>query len=142
MKRDINVLNKMYKVVDMGIIGIEEVIKKVDDSCLEKVMLDQKKEYLVIRGDLKTLMDEYEEDPKGISPAARISNDIYTNIKLIGNENNQEIAKMMLEGTNRGIMDVTKIKNEQNFKNEAIMPIIDHLLDTLEYNERELKKYL
>lgn len=142
MKRDIEVLNKMYKVVDMGIIGIEEVIKKVDDSCLEKVMLDQKKEYLVVRSDIKNLLDEYEEDPKGISTMARVSNDIYTNMKLMGNENNQEIAKMMLEGTNRGIMDVTKIKNEENFKNEAIKPIIDHLLDILEYNERELKKYL
>lgn len=142
MKKDIDALNKIYKVVDMGIIGIEEVIKKVEDSCLEKLMLDQKKEYVVIKRDVKNLLDDYEENPKKISPVARISNDIYTNMKLLTNENDQEIAKMMLEGTNKGIVEIMGLKNENKFKNEKIMPIIEQLLKVLEYNERELKKYL
>lgn len=142
MKRDIEVLNRLYKVVDMGIFGVEEVIKKVEDPCLEKLMIDQKKEYAIIRSDIKKFMDEYEEDPKGINPVVKMSNDLMTNMKLMSNEDDKAIAKMMLEGTNKGIIEVTNIKNEEDFKNKEICEIVEHLLSTLEYNEKELKKYI
>lgn len=142
MKRDIEILNKIYKIVDMGIIGIEEVIEKIEDKCLEKVMLDQKKDYMVIRTDVKNLLMEYEEDPKKINPVVRLSNDIYTNMKLLGNENDSELAKMMLKGTNTGIIELTNIKNEDKFKNKKVKDLVLHTLKVLEYNEKELKKYL
>ncbi len=126
----------------MGIIGVDEVVKKVEDSCLEKLMLDQKKDYMVVKKDIRDLLDEYEEDPKKIGGMTRVSNDIYTNIKLMGEEDDKVISKMMLEGTNKGVIEVTAILNDKKYNNEKISDIAEHLLKVLEYNGRELKKYL
>lgn len=132
----------MYRIVEMGIIGVDEVVKKVEDSCLEKLMLDQKKDYMVVKKDIRDLLDEYEEDPKKIGGMTRVSNDIYTNIKLMGEEDDKVISKMMLEGTNKGVIEVTAILNDKKYNNEKISDIAEHLLKVLEYNGRELKKYL
>ena len=142
LKTDVDILNKMYRIVEMGIIGILEVVKKVEDSCLEKLMLDQKKDYMVVKKDIRDLLDEYEEDPKKIGGMTRVSNDIYTNIKLMGEEDDKVISKMMLEGTNKGVIEVTAILNDKKYNNEKISDIAEHLLKVLEYNGRELKKYL
>ena len=142
LKTDVDILNKMYRIVEMGIIGILEVVKKVEDSCLEKLMLDQKKDYMVVKKDIRDLLDEYEEDPKKIGGMTRVSNDIYTNIKLMGEEDDKIISKMMLEGTNKGVIEVTAILNDKKYNNEKISDIAEHLLKVLEYNGRELKKYL
>ena len=142
MKKDIEILNHLYLIVDIGVIGIEEVVKKVNDVCLEKLMLEQKKEYLVLRCDITNLLSEYEENPKKIGPLTRMSNDLYTNLKLLKNENDQEIAKMMLEGTNKGIIEVTNFLHNEKVTNKEITKIMERLLKCLEYNEKELKKYL
>lgn len=142
LKTDVDLLNKMYRIVEMGIIGVEEVVKRVEDSCLEKLMLDQKKDYMVIKKDIRDLLDLYEEDPKKISTMQRVSNDIYTNMKLKGNEDDKVISKMMLEGTNKGVIEVTSILHDRNYENDKIGEIAEHLLKVLEYNGRELKKYL
>lgn len=142
LKTDVDILNKMYRIVEMGIIGVDEVVKKVEDSCLEKLMLDQKKDYMVVKKDIRDLLDEYEEDPKKIGGMTRVSNDIYTNIKLMGEEDDKVISKMMLEGTNKGVIEVTAILNDKKYNNEKISDIAEHLLKVLEYNGRELKKYL
>lgn len=142
LKTDVDLLNKMYRIVEMGIIGVEEVVKRVEDSCLEKLMLDQKKDYMVIKKDIRDLLDLYEEDPKKISTMQRVSNDIYTNMKLKGNEDDKVISKMMFEGTNKGVIEVTSILHDRNYENDKIGEIAEHLLKVLEYNGRELKKYL
>ena len=142
IKRDVEILNHIYFIVDIGVIGIEEVVKKVSDKCLEKLMLDQKKDYLVIRQDIQKLLEEYEEKPKKVGPLTRMSNDLYTNMKLLKNENDQEIAKMMLEGTNKGIIEATNLLHNEDYHNPNITTILKKLIAFLENNERELKKYL
>lgn len=142
LKHDIEILNKIYKVVDMGIIGIEEIIKKVDDSCLEKTLIDQKKEYLVIRSDTRKLLDKYEEDPKKVGKVTKLSSEIYTNMVLLTNDNDEQIAKMMLKEVNKGLIEITTIRNERKYQSEEVDKIILHILKIMEYNEKELKKYL
>ncbi len=142
LKNDIETLNKAYRVVDIGIIGIVEVIKKVENACLEKIMLDQKKEYLIIRQEIEKLLATYGEEPKRISKMMRLSNDLYTNMQLLKNENDEEIAKMMLEGTTKGILEITSLIHSQAYDNKKITAILKDLNKVLEKNERELKKYL
>ena len=142
IKKDIEILRHIYFIVDFGIIGITEVIEKVSNPCLEKIMLDQKKEYLVLRNDIKNLLEEYDEKPKNLGPLTRISNDLYTNIKLLKNENDEKITKMMLEGTNKGIIEAMNILHNEEYHNEEITKILKRLIKFLENNERELKKYL
>ena len=142
MKKDIEVLNKIKTIVDMGVINIDEVLDKVSDACLEKIMIDEKKEYLCLKSDITDLLNDYDEKGSNVGIVTRISNDIYTNMKIKGKDNDKEIAKMMVEGTNKGILEVTSLINEKKYKNNKISKVLNKLLKTLESNIIDLKKYL
>ena len=73
---DTEILKKLYKITQSGIIGVEEIVKKVKDKCLEKLMLDQKKDYLVIQNDILNILKKDNIMPKSIDTLKRISNDI------------------------------------------------------------------
>lgn len=51
---DVEALNELYKVVTMGIIGIDEVKGHIEDKALAKTMSDAKKKYMVNKMDLQT----------------------------------------------------------------------------------------
>ena len=57
------------------------------------------------------------------------------------NSDNQ-IAKMMMEGNNKGIIEVTKIKNEYSKEDAEITLLLEDFLKTLENNLEDMKKYL
>lgn len=142
MKKDIEILNELKKIIDMGIIGIEEVVKKVNNPSLEKVMIDEKKEFRVLKDDIMNFLNEYDEKEDSIGIVTRISNDIYTNLKLLKNDDEKEIAKMMIEGTNKAVLRITSLLNNREYKNERLTGILKKTLRTLEHNILDLKKYL
>ena len=142
MKKDLEVLNNIYKIVDMGIIGIDNVLTKISSSALEKVFIDERKEYNLIRIDAIKLLGDYEEKPKGISKMAEVSSTIMTDMELMRKCDDNQITKMMIQGTNKGIIELTSILNKKTVKNEKITELAQKLLDTMEHNVQDLKKYL
>ncbi|MBE6140052.1 MAG: hypothetical protein E7172_00705 [Firmicutes bacterium] len=142
MKKDIDVLNNIYKIVDMGIIGIDNVIMKIKDKCLEKIFIDQKKEYNSIKILALRLLNEYDETAKGIGKMAEISSSAMTNMELMKDDSDNNITKMMIEGSNKGIIELQSILNQKNIKNEQIINLAEELLKILEHNIQDLKKYL
>lgn len=142
MKKDIELLNNIYKIVDMGIIGIDNVLAKIENPALEKIFLDERREYNLIRIDAIKLLGDYETKPKGISKMAEVSSTMMTEMDLMMNTNDNKITKMMLQGTNNGIIELTSIMNKTTIKNGKVEDIAHKLLATLEHNIQDLKKYL
>lgn len=141
MERNIIILNEMYKTVTMGIIGIDDVIEKIDDKALEKSMLDAKKKYQIFKMDITKVLKKYKEEPAEINPLLRASNEIYTEFKTIKTSDGK-IVKMLMEGTNKGIIKLQEIKNNEEISDEDIKKILLDLLELLEYQISAWKKYL
>ena len=142
MKRDLEVINNIYKIADMGIIGIDNVLTKIQNNALEKIFIDERREYNLIRIDAIKIIGDYEEKPKGISKMAEVSSTIMTDMELMRKCDDNQITKMMLEGTYKGIIELTSILNKGTVKNEKITDLAQKLLDTMEHNMQDLKKYL
>ena len=107
---DITVLNELYKIVAMGIIGIDEVKGHIEDKTLAKTMSDAKKKYMVNKMDITKMLNELGEKPTEINIIIKTFNEIYTGIELIKCDD-AKIAKMLTEGTNKGIIKVEEILN-------------------------------
>ena len=58
MDKDLEVLNNIYSIVDMGVIGIDNVISKIKDKSIEKLFIDQKKEYNLLRVEAKKILTD------------------------------------------------------------------------------------
>lgn len=141
MDRNIIILNEMYKTVSMGIVGIDDVVEKIEDKVLEKSMLDAKKKYQIFKLEIAKVIKKNKKEPAEINPALKVSNEIYTEIKTI-KTSDSKIVKMLMEGTNKGIIKLQEIKNNEKISDENIKKILLELLELLEYQINAWKEYL
>lgn len=136
---DIKALNEMYKIVTMGIIGIDEVKGHIEDKTLAKTMSDARKKYMVNKMDITNMLKDINEEPEEINIIIKMFNEIYTGIELIKCDD-AKIAKMLTEGTNKGIIKVEEILNSN--VNEKVKTEAEELLDLLEFQIKSWKSYL
>lgn len=136
---DVEALNELYKVVTMGIIGIDEVKGQIEDKALAKTMSDAKKKYMVNKMDITNILKELGEEPTEINIIIKMFNEIYTGIELIKYDG-AKIAKMLIEGTNKGIIKVEEILNSEMDK--KVTELAEELLELLEFQIKSWKPYL
>ena len=136
---DVEALNELYKIVTMGIIGIDKVKGHIDDKIFAKTMSDAKKKYMVNKMDITNMLKELGEEPIEINIIIKMFNEIYTGIELIKCDDSK-IAKMLTEGTNKGIIKVEGILNCETDK--KVTKIAEELLELLEFQIKSWKSYL
>ena len=137
---EIKALEEIEKIVSMGIIGIDEVLEKVSSKVLSKTLVDAKKKYLVFKNDVGKYLQELGQESKEINIFVKTFNEMYTNLSLL-NGNDSKIVKMLIEGTNKGILHLEMILNKE-LEDEKVKKFATELLDVLEFQIKEWKKYL
>ena len=136
---DIKALNEMYKIVTMGIIGLDEVKGHIEDKILAKTISDATKKYMVNQMDITNMLKDLKKQPEEINVIIKMFNELYTGIELLKCDD-AKIAKMLTEGTNKGIIKVEEILNSKvsnKVKTEA-----EELLELLEFQIKSWKSYL
>ena len=132
----------MYKVVTMGIVGIDEVKDKILCRELKDIIVAEKKVYQKYKLDISKLLNKESETPKEINMFVKMFNEMYTDIKLI-KDDDKKIVKMMIEGMNKGILKLNGFKNnDMDNLNKKEQKILLGLLDELEGQINKMKPYL
>ena len=139
---NIDILSEMYKVVTMGIVGIDEVKDKILCRELKDIIIFEKKVYQKYKLEISKLLNKESETPKEINMFVKMFNDMYTDIKLI-KDDDKKIVKMMIEGMNKGILELNGFKNnDMDNLNKDEQKILLELLDELESQINKMKPYL
>lgn len=136
------VLLKLYQNVEMGIVGIESLENKIESRSLAKLILNQKKEYEILKEKLVSLCSKYNVEDKELGSFAKISSDLMVNMKTLMDKSEHTIAKMMMEGTNKGLIQLEELLNNYQGKDEKILDLIKKTIDLEHQNNDELKIYL
>ena len=136
------VLLKLYQNVEMGIVGIESLENKIESRSLAKLILNQKKEYEILKEKLVSLCSKYNVEDKELGSFAKISSDLMVNMKTLMDKSEHIIAKMMMEGTNKGLIQLEELLNNYQGKKEKIIDLIKKTIDLEHQNNDELKIYL
>ena len=136
------VLLKLYQNVEMGIVGIESLENKIESRSLAQLILNQKKEYEMIKEKLVSLCSKYNVEDKELSSFAKISSDMMVKMKTLMDKSEHNIAKMMMEGTNKGLIQLEELLNNYQGKEEKILDLIKKTIDLEHQNNEELKIYL
>jgi len=135
-------LNQLYQVAEMGTIGIDSVVDKAHQEEFRNALLAQKKEYANLGDQVVSILKKYGCEEKKIGMMAKKSSEMMSEMKMKIDNSDSQIAKMMMEGNNKGIIEVTKIKNEYDGNDPEIKDIIELFLKTEQNNLEEMKKYL
>jgi len=133
---------KLYQNVDMGVIGIESIEDKIESESLSKVILNQKDEYNKLKEELIPLCKKYEVEDKELGTFVHLNSDIMANMKTLMDSSDSHIAKMMLEGTNKGLIELEELLNNYDGQDEKITKMTKKLIDFEHQNYDELKIYL
>ena len=142
MGKDIEFLNYIYQNAKMGVVGIDNIKAKIYDTELKDLIATQRKEYVSICDEATKLLNELGVGEKDISAMAKVMTYFMANLELLKDDSASNIAKLMIEGSNKGIVEITKKLNVYSNSNKKVEKLAKKLLVTEQHNIDELKIYL
>jgi hypothetical protein len=142
LNNNVKVLQYIESNVEMGIYGIDSVVDEVTQNDFLTLLNRERNEFEVISKEAKKLLEKYNSEEKELSKFAKLGTDLSSKM-MIDKENPIGcIAKMMIDGTNKGIIAVTEKINNYKIDDNEILELANKLKATLEHNIEDLKPYL
>ena len=134
-------LNLIYQNAEMGLIGIDAVLKKVEDEKLAKLINTQRKEYEKFCSDAKEILLKYGAKEEEIPKIKELSSKMMSEVMSMGKDD-KTIAKLMMEGNQKGVIEVQEKLNTYQDEDSEIIELANRLLETEEHNRGEFKNFL
>ncbi len=143
MEENINALDEINKGACMGMDAIDDILDKVEDSKFKSLLEKQYGFYESIKDDITNIYDKYNSDdtPHETSVMNKVMTWSGINMKTMTNHSNSNIAELLLQGTNMGIIEGRRILNKKEI-NKDVEDIIDKFVKKQEKYVEDLKKFL
>ncbi len=142
MSDNIEFLNYIYQNAHMGVIGIEHIENNIEDEKLKNVIMKQKDEYQNLCNNVVKMFVRFDKMEKDINAFAKIGSYMSAKMNLMKDSSASNIAKMMIEGSNKGIIEITEKINAYPDSDPEIINLANRLLATENVNVEELKPFL
>lgn len=136
------VILKLYQNIDMGIVGIESIEDKIESRALLSTVMKQKEEYLSYKEKMLAFCKDYNVQDKDLGALAKMSSDMMSNMKLMMDKSDSHIAKMMMEGTNKGLIQLEELQNHYQGSDQKLIKMMEETLKMEQQNNEDLKVYL
>lgn len=136
------ILLKLYQNVDMGIVGIDAIYNQIAEKKLKKKIKSQRKEYIILKRKLSKLCKYYKVTDKELGPFVKLNSELMVVMKTMFDKTDSKIVKLMMEGTNKGLIQLQELLNHYNKKDKKLVKIIEEILELEHQNNNELKKFL
>ena len=136
------VLNELNKGIKMGMDSISNVAEKVQDDNFKQDLKYQYDKYNDILNNVNNQLSNYDDFPKELNPMQKAMGWMSVEMNTIADKSNSKIAEMMLQGTNMGIIEGIKLKNEFQDLNNSVESVLDEFIKFQQDNVEQLKKYL
>ncbi len=136
------ILLKLYQNVDMGIVGIDAIYNQIETKELKKKIKSQRKEYIILKRKLSKLCKHYKVTDKELRPFVKLNSEFMVGMKTMFDKSDSKIAKLMMEGTNKGLIQLQELLNHYNKKDKKLVKILEETLELEYQNNNELKKFL
>lgn len=142
MNEDIELLNYIYQNAKMGIVGIDNIKREIQDKNFLKLIKEQEQDYYMICTKTIKCLSLSNSERKNITKIAKVMTYMDARKKLMKDKSDSTIAKMMIEGSNMGIIAITEKLNHYEGADKNIIKLAKELLKIEEKNLENLKKYL
>lgn len=135
-------LNFIYKNAQMGKDSIGYLLDVVNDTDMRKFLQEQQTEYGTIMEEANSIMQQDHTQPHGVGNMAKISAYMMVNMKTMTDNTPSHIAQMMIEGSTKGTIEITKkLKLYEGIDKQA-EKLGKRLLTMEEHNIDKLKEFL
>ena len=135
-------LNDAYKNAHIALQSISDLLPSVDNQELKSELQDEYEGYEKYIGELSTFMAENNLTPKDVNIFKKAMLWSSIKVKTLFNDSKNNIAEMMLKGTDMGIIELQAMLNESQNLEEDVKGLIQKLLHLEEEYQQRLKKFL
>lgn len=142
MNGNIEFLNYIYQNAEMGKDTIKQLIEISKDEEYKKMLECQLEEYKAIHNTAEKKIEELNKEAKDINVFSKVSAYIMINIKTLMDKTPSHISEMLIQGSNMGIIDITKKIKEYPNADKDIIDLANRLLKFEQNNLEKYKKYL
>ncbi len=141
-KEEVNIYREIQKNTEMAISAIDTVSSKIYDDSLAMQAARESIKYSDIRSRAldKLLQGKAEPYKSGQLSEFTLKQGIHMNTLL--NTSTSHVAELMIQGSNKGIVDMCKVLNKYPGANNKATELARELIDFEEKNIARLKKYL
>ena len=122
--------------------SIEQVMEYVKSSKFRKLLQKYNEKHVQLGEKCHHMLNRFhleEEDP---SPMAKAMSYISTEMKMLVNRDEKEIAKIMMDGCNMGIQSLSGYLNQYKKADEECRKVTEDLIDAEFSFMKELRIYL
>ena len=126
----------------MAVNSIDEILEKVDDEKLKRLLQESKEHHKQLELDIHKQLDTYKAEEKEPNPMARGMSWMKTNMKLGMNDSDATIADLLTDGCDMGIKSLYKYMNQYDDADKTAKEICEKLIAIEEKLEKDLRKYL
>lgn len=138
----IELLKECDQGVKMGIEAIDEVMPRVDDHNLEKILSDYKIRHEELKDELEVLLNDVGISGDEPNIMAKGMSKLKTNFKMMMEDSDRTVADLMTDGCDMGIKSLTKYLNQYESAEEKVKDITKKIIRIESDFEEDLKKYL
>ncbi len=138
----IKLLRECDAGVKMGISSIDDVLKYVYSSKLEKLLTDCKNEHEKLEQEIEQQLSRFKDDGKDPNPIAKGMSWMKTSIKMVVDESDNTIADLMTDGCNMGVKSLNRYLNEYKAADEFTKDITKRLINLEERLAIDIREFL
>lgn len=138
----IKLLKECNAGVKMAVSSIDEILDKVQDEKLKTLLIDSKNAHTHLGDETHKLLLNYNDTDKEPNPMAKAMSWVKTNMKMLMNHSDQEVATLITEGCQMGIDSLNKYLEQYKAADEQSKNITKKLIKIEEQLKQSLAKYL
>lgn len=138
----VKLLKECNSGTKMAVDSINQVIDRVDSKKLTELLNTNLDRHSKIGNEVHTLLSQYgesEKDPQGI---AKTMSYVTTEMKLMVENSDHEIASLMIDGCNMGIKKVSEYVNKYENASSDSINLATKLIQTEQNFMDDLRLYL
>ena len=126
----------------MGVSSIDEILEKVQDEKLKKLLEESKSHHEKLEEDIHRLLSQHEAQDKDPNLMAKGMSWMKTNMKMTMDESDATVADLLTDGCDMGIKSLYRYMNQYKAADQESKGICERLIAIEEKLEKELRKYL
>lgn len=135
-------LMHVYQTAEMGIDGIQSVLKYSNEPAMTEVLRRQEQEYRKLQDEAERLLRERQVEPESIGVMAKVSAEVMSGMKTMLDHSATKLAELMIQGGTMGVTKSLRTIRDCQFRDEQVRALADRLLETEQANIEEMKKFL
>ena len=138
----IRLLRECDAGVKMGISSIEDVIDRVQQKAMGRILSECKDEHLQLHKKIQQRLEQFDDEGKNPNPIAKSMSWMKTTFKMGINESDQTVASLMTDGCNMGVKSLNQYLNEYEAAEEYAKDIAKKLIALEQKLADDLQQYL